>query len=217
MQQSDRFRNESKCNYRVLANESEPLYTEELMIDDEIRCGNTVVVIGSAHGEDLPLEVPAYSRSAYVSPALPPSQSGQAGQAGAAPVTAPVAAVCPAQPRLDRSAASPSKANGKRKAVIAAPAAASSSALDEARPSASGAAAPPVGAAAAAASFPTERPRAVAAGASAANGEANGGQREEGVESELDSIMAQVALLEEQGRMVEASSLMASALARAGQ
>ena len=53
--------------------------------------------------------------------------------------------------------------------------------------------------------------------ASAANGEANGGQREEGVESELDSIMAQVALLEEQGRMVEASSLMASALARAGQ
>lgn len=132
-------------------------------------------------------------------------------------MTAPVAAVCPAQPRLDRSAASPSKANGKRKAVIAAPAAASSSALDEARPSDSGAAAPPVGAAAAAASFPTERPRAVVAGASAANGEANGGQREEGVESELDSIMAQVALLEEQGRMVEASSLMASALARAGQ
>ena len=132
-------------------------------------------------------------------------------------MTAPVAAVCPAQPRLDRSAASPSKANGKRKAVIAVPAAASSSALDEARPSASGATAPPVGAAAAAASFPTERPRAVAAGASAASGEANGGQREEGVESELDSIMTQVALLEEQGRMVEASSLMASALARAGQ
>lgn len=82
------------------------------------------------------------------------------------------------------------------------------------------------GAAAAAASFPTTPPDSSGAGVNPSTegsrnvGRSGGGKSEESLpggnygENEPDDLMAQVAWLEEQGRLVEASNLMARALRR---
>eukprot|EP00962_Isochrysis_galbana_P046932 scaffold19022_cov112-Isochrysis_galbana.AAC.1 len=182
--------------------------------------------------EDLPLEFSSERRAPYMSPAVPLSQkpavsSGTGDHTRCRtglPADAAAAVALPESARkVNAPAPAPDGEHGTTSISTAATPIGSRNdevlrppSIPSAGPVSTGA-----GAAAAAASFPTTPPDSGAGAHLATEGGqsvGNGGDSDEEslphIGNETDDLMAQVAWLEEQGRLVEASNLMAMALRR---